>query len=57
MPSGPSRNKGKDYKDGLALCAASLATMDGVLEKKSWGEEDIDERAEWLADKALVMWS
>lgn len=31
--------------------------MDGVLEKESWGEEDIDERAEWLADKALAVWS
>lgn len=57
MPSGSSRSKGKGYKDGLALCAAGLATMDGVLEKESWGEEDIDERAEWLADKALTVWS
>lgn len=51
------KKQGKGYKDGLALCAAGLATMDGVLEKESWGEEDIDERAEWLADKALTVWS
>ena len=51
------KKQGKGYKDGLALCAAGLATMDGVLEKESCGEEDIDERAEWLADKALAVWS
>lgn len=51
------KKQGKGYKDGLALCAAGLATMNGVLEKESWGEEDIDERAEWLADKALAVWS
>lgn len=52
-----TKKQGKGYKDGLALCAAGLATMDGVLEKEAWGEEDIDERAEWLADKALTVWS
>lgn len=51
------KKQGKGYKDGLALCAAGLATMDGVLEKESWSEEDIDERAGWLADKALAVWS
>lgn len=51
------KKRGKGYKDGLTLCAANLATMDGVLEKESWGEEDIDERAEWLADKTLAVWS
>ena len=51
-----TKKQGKGYKDGLALCAAGLATMAGALEKESWGEGDIAERAEWLADKALEVW-
>ena len=41
---------------GFALCAAGLATMAGALEKESWDEGDIADRAEWLADKALEVW-
>ena len=52
----PTKKQGKGYKDGLALCAAGLATMAGALEKESWGEGDIADRAEWLADKALEVW-
>ncbi len=51
-----TKKQGKGYKDGLALCAAGLATMAGALEKESWGEGDIADRAEWLADKALEVW-
>lgn len=51
-----TKKQGKGYKDGLALCAAGLATMTGVLEKESWSEGDIADRAEWLADKALEVW-
>lgn len=51
-----TKKQGKGYKDGLALCAAGLATMADALEKKSWDEGDIAERAEWLADKALEVW-
>ena len=40
----------------MALCAAGLATMADALEKKTWDESDIAERAEWLADKALEVW-
>ena len=50
------KKQGKGYKDGLALCAAGLATMAGALEKESWDEGDIADRAEWLADKALEVW-
>lgn len=46
-----TKKQGKGYKDGLALCAAGLATMAGALEKESWDEGDIADRAEWLADK------
>lgn len=52
----PTKKQGKGYKDGLALCAAGLATMAGALEKESWNEGDIADRAEWLADKALEVW-
>lgn len=51
-----TKKQGKGYKDGLALCAAGLATMTDALEKESWNEGDIAERAEWLADKALEVW-
>ena len=51
-----TKKQGKGYKDGLALCAAGLATMAGTLEKESWDEEDIADRAEWLANKALEVW-
>ena len=51
-----TKKQGKGYKDGLALCAAGLATMAGALEKESWGEGDIADRAEWLANKALEVW-
>ena len=40
----------------MALCAAGLATMADVLEKESWDEDDIADRAEWLANKALEVW-
>lgn len=51
-----TKKQGKEKKDGLALCAAGLATMAGALEKESWDEDDIAERAEWLAEKALEVW-
>ena len=51
-----TKKQGKGYKDGLDLCAAGLATMAGALEKESWDEGDIADRAEWLADKALEVW-
>jgi len=51
-----TKKQGKGYKDGLALCAAGLATMAGALEKESWDEDGIADRAEWLANKALEVW-
>ena len=51
-----TKKQGNGYNDGLALCAAGLATMAGVLEKDSWDEDDIADRAEWLANKALEVW-
>lgn len=51
-----TKKQGNGYNDGLALCAAGLATMADVLEKESWDEDDIADRAEWLANKALEVW-
>lgn len=51
-----TKKRGKGSKEGLALCAAGLATMAGTLEKESWDEDDIANRAEWLANKALEVW-
>ena len=51
-----TKKQGKGCKDGLALCAAGLATMTDALEKGSWDEDDIADRAEWLANKALKVW-
>ena len=51
-----TKKKGEGDKGGLALCAGGLATMGGALEKESWDENDIAERAKWLADKALEVW-
>ena len=48
--------QGKAGKDGLRDCAAGLATMKDALEKGSWSETEIEERAEWLADRALSVW-
>lgn len=50
------KKSGKNGKDGLALCTAGLVTMHNVLEKESWAESDIAERAEWLYEKALKVW-
>lgn len=50
------KKSGKNGKDGLALCTAGLVTMHDVLEKESWTEADIAERAEWLYEKALIVW-
>lgn len=50
------KKQGKGQKDGLVRCAAGLATMHNVLEKREWTEADIEERGNWLADKALGVW-
>ena len=54
----PTKKQGKGYKDDFlpSRAACGLATMAGALEKESWDEGDIADRAEWLADKALEVW-
>lgn len=43
-------------KPGLDHCAAGLSTVYDALQKNSWGEADIDERAAWLSEKAEDVW-
>ena len=47
---------GKGRKAGLKECAAGLSTMYEVLQKKSWTEEDIMCRAEWMFEHARSLW-
>lgn len=43
-------------KPGLDRCAGGLQTMIDVLQKDTWSEDDIEERAEWLYEKAKEVW-
>ena len=43
-------------KPGLDICAAGLITVHDALQKSAWTEEDILERAAWLAKRAEVIW-
>ena len=47
---------GKGAKSGLKQCAAGLATVYDALQKESWSEIDIDERAIWLYEYARQLW-
>ena len=47
---------GTSSKGGLKTYAAGLVTMEQVLASDDWDEEKIDERAVWLADKAISIW-
>ena len=47
---------GKGRRAGLKECAAGLSTMYEVLQKDSWKEEDIENRAEWMYENARKLW-
>ncbi len=47
---------GSQTKGGLKVYASGLITMTQVLSSEEWDEEKIDERAFWLADKAISVW-
>ena len=51
-----TKKAGQGYKDGLKKCAGGLVTMDDVLDKAKWTEQDIDDRAATLGDMALSIW-
>ncbi len=53
-----TKKEGKGQnKPGLNYCAAGLNTMYDVLQKDSWAEDDIAERAAWLCEKAETVWA
>lgn len=47
--------KGKD-RPGLDIGAAGLSTMHEVLQKSVWTVDDINDRADWLFEKAKETW-
>lgn len=52
-----NKKNGKNKHSGLIAFAADIETMHDVLNKDVWDETTIAERAEWLAHKAVEMWS
>ena len=52
-----NKKNGKNKHSGLNAFAADIETMHDVLSKDVWDETTIKERAEWLAKKAVEMWS
>lgn len=50
------KRSGKGNKPGLDICAAGLYTCYDVLQKDDWSETDIEERADWLSEKAIKLW-
>ncbi len=48
--------EGTSSKGGLKKHASGLVTMDTVLSSADWDEDNISERADWLADKANEVW-
>ena len=47
---------GKANKPGLKICAAGLVTVYDALQKDSWAEADIEDRADWLYENARNIW-
>lgn len=45
-----------EKKPGLNLCASGLVTLHETLKKDDWNVDEISNRAEWLAEKALEIW-
>jgi len=46
--------KGKNY--GIVHYASDIETLADVMTKSEWNEVTISERADWIADKARVVW-
>ena len=53
-----TKKQGKgDNKPGLNACAKGLTTLNDVLDKDDWNEDEIDNRSEWLYEQAKTVWS
>ena len=51
-----TKKAGKKDKPGLKICAAGLRTLQDVLDKDIWNEDEIKSRAEWLYEEAAKLW-
>lgn len=49
--------EGRDKNKGLKYYSSGIETMGNVCEKTYWNESEIENRAQWLADKAVSIWS
>lgn len=47
---------GRGNKKGLKTYASGLVTMEDVLPSMSWAEDNIADRADWIADKVIDCW-
>ena len=48
---------GKNKSPGLISCSSGLKTMEDVINKDIWDEDQIKKRAKWLYDIAIDLWS
>lgn len=51
-----TKKEGNGKKPGLRLCAAGLITLDDVLTKDEWNENEILHRSYWLYEQAVKIW-
>lgn len=51
-----TKKNGKGDKLGLDVCAAGLITVHDAIQKDEWCEKDIENRANWLFEKAKTIW-
>jgi len=52
-----TKKNGRGNKKGLREYASGLETMSKFLEYKEWNEDTIEERAEFLYEKAMEIWN
>lgn len=50
------KKQGKGNRKGLMNCAAGLVTLQDVLNKEIWDEDEIKKRAMWLSSQAKAVW-
>lgn len=53
----PIKKRGRSDKKGLNTYASGLETMNRFLENEKWDEQSINERAEFLYEKAKNIWT
>ncbi|MCD8309349.1 MAG: HNH endonuclease family protein [Clostridia bacterium] len=50
------KKQGKNNKPGLIACASGIVTLQNALNTEQWNEEEIYKRADYLCDKAVLLW-